>query len=663
MKLFSELNPRSLGEYFYKLAELSQDAFWIRYVNDVQLYISPAYEKIWGSSREKLYLDADSWFTAIHPDDREQLREAINQVKNDPRSGKSYLHEYRIIRPDQTMRWIQESGFPIFDTNDQLLGFAGVAKDITHERQRLAELEKATHFFRIFAEKIQQAVFWAWDPHCNKQIYVSPSYEKIWGRTRKSLYDDPMSWIQTLIPEDRDSHSVETRLRSLSEHGSDAKYVDRYRIFNAEGKVICIKDTSFPLYDEQGKFMGFAGIAEDVTKEAIQEQELREAKQRAEVANQAKSDFLAMVSHELRTPLNAILGMAQILYTKGLSVDLKEYVDIISNAGNNLLALVSDILDFVKLEAGKLTFVRQPFNLQELIMQVVHSMQYQAHDKSLELLVDYPADIASSVIGDQNRARQILVNLLSNAIKFTDKGYIHIQVKCKKKLKRKAVFEIVVIDTGIGIRKDKLGYIFEKFSQINSIYYRKHQGLGLGLTIAKELVEKMGGKIEVKSECGKGSQFSFTLPLHLWDLTQTKTLIKINDDKLKLTPHPYPLKILLVEDNIVNQKIAKVMLEDLGCCVEVIDNGHDVLKNLQALSRFDLIFMDVGLPDISGFDIVSRLRQETNLKHMPIVAMTAHVLDRDRQQAYEAGMDKIIAKPISYDEIGMVLQEYQHGRH
>lgn len=659
MKLFSDLNPRSLGEYFYKLAELSQDAFWIRYVDDVQLYVSPAYEKIWGCNRESLYQDADNWFSSVHPEDRERLQTVINQVKNDPRAGKSYLHAYRIIRSDQTIRWIQESGFPIFDVNNQLLGFAGVAKDITHEKERLSELEKATHFFRIFAEKIQTVVFWARDPGCKKQIYVSPSYEKIWGRSREGLYENPMSWIETLIQEDRESHSADNRLRSLSEQGTDTKYIDRYRIYNNEGKIIWIKDTSFPLYDEHGHFIGFAGIAEDVTKEAMQERELREAKQRAEVANQAKSDFLAMVSHELRTPLNAILGMAQILYAKGLPEDLKEYVDVISNAGNNLLALVSDILDFVKLEAGKLTFVRQPFNLQELILQVVHSMQYQAEDKSLKIFVDFPKEAPSSMIGDQNRVRQILVNLLSNAIKFTEKGSIHIKASCLKKFKRKAIFEVLVIDTGIGIRKDKLEYIFEKFSQINPIYYRKQQGLGLGLTIAKELVEKMGGKIEVKSDYGKGSQFRFTLPLHLWDLgRRSKTCIKINDEKLKSNPNQCQLKVLLVEDNIVNQKIAKVMLEDLGCSVDIVDNGLDVLKNLSHLTDYHLIFMDVGLPDMSGFDIVSRLRQEPALKKMPIVAMTAHVLDQDRKQAYEVGMDKIIAKPISYDELRMVLQAF-----
>jgi len=620
--------------------------------------VSPAYEKIWGSSREGLYNDVDSWFHAIHPEDRQKLQDAINLVKNEPQAGKSYIHEYRIIRPDQSIRWIQESGFPIFAANEQLLGFAGVAKDITHERQRLAELEKATHFFRIFAEKIQQAVFWARDPYCNKQIYVSPSYEKIWGKSCESLYENPMSWTEAVVVEDRALPKAEP-IQYSSDDGADVKYVDRYRINNSSGELIWIKDTSFPLFDEQGKFIGFAGIAEDVSKEAKQEQELREAKLRAEVANQAKSDFLAMISHELRTPLNAILGMAQILYTRELPNNLKDCVDIINNAGNNLLALVSDILDFVKLEAGKLSFIREQFNLGELITQVVHSMHFQAKEKNLEIRLDYPEDFTNTqVMGDPNRVRQILVNLLSNAIKFTEFGTIYMKVQCIKRLKRKAIFEVRVIDTGIGIPKEKLGFIFEKFSQINPIYYRKHQGLGLGLTIAKELVEKMGGSIEVCSEFGKGSEFRFRLPLHLWN-AQGNVLIDLHQEKTKLTTAAkYPLKVLLVEDNLVNQKIAKMMLEDLGCQVDILDNGYDVLKDAYALIDYDIIFMDVGLPDMSGFDIVSRLRQEIYLKRTPIIAMTAHVLDQDRKKAFEVGMDKILAKPISYSDLSTVLQAY-----
>lgn len=659
MKAASTLNNLNLDQFFYQLAERSQDVFWVRDAHyKKQLYINPAYEKLWGASCQSLYDDPESWLAPIHPEDKESVMKSFERLKKLPKTNRTFTHEYRIIRPDNGISWIEDSGFPLFDGNNQLLGYAGVAKDITYEKQRLAELEKAPNFFRIFAEKIQQVVFWARDPNCKKQIYISPSYEKIWGRSCESLYKDPSSWIETLVKEDQDLYSAEMRLQLLRDKGPEVKYEDRYRIFNSDNKIIWIKDTSFPIFDDQKNFIGFAGIAEDITKDVLHEQELREAKKRAEVANQAKSDFLAMISHELRTPLNAILGMAQILYSKGLPLNLKEYVDIIGNAGNNLLALVNDILDFVKLDAGKLSFMRQPFDLNDLMTQIVQSMQYQGKEKGLSLYLDYPVEVPHSVIGDQNRVRQILVNLLSNAIKFTEEGQINVVVRSIKKSKRKALFEISVADTGIGIRKDKLDYIFEKFSQINSIYYRKHQGLGLGLTITKELVEKMGGKIEVTSEYGKGSQFKFILPLHLWDITNDKLMDKINDNKLRLPKAKYGLYVLLVEDNLINQRIAKIMLEDFGCRVDIAANGEEVFEKFDRLSDYHLIFMDIGLPDISGFDVVTRLRQEPSLKKLPIVAMTAHVLERDRQQAYHSGMNKIVSKPISYDEIAAVLEEY-----
>ncbi|MBV9576099.1 MAG: response regulator, partial [Gammaproteobacteria bacterium] len=389
------------------------------------------------------------------------------------------------------------------------------------------------------------------------------------------------------------------------------------------------------------------------------EQELREAKQRAEIANQAKSDFLAMVSHELRTPLNAILGIAQILKTRGLSTEMEEYVNIINHAGNNLLSLVSDILDFARLEAGKLSFINEPYDLEMLFSQIIHSMQYQVKEKGLELSLEWCPAMPVDVIGDANRVRQVLVNLVGNAIKFTQRGQIKVIVNCLRQNKNKAVFEVKVIDTGIGIHADKLDFIFEKFSQVDSIYHRKHSGIGLGLAITKQLVEVMGGEITVNSEIGKGSEFVFTLSLKLQTISNKQD--EQDSQKTSLTSARYPLSILLVEDNLINQKIAKLMLEDLGCKVEVIDNGQTVLEKKSTLLQYDLILMDVGLPDMSGFDIVARLRLEPSLKNMPIVAITAHILEGDRQQAYAAGMNKVIAKPISYEELEMVLQEYAVG--
>jgi len=659
MKALTDSNVINLGRYFYKLAERSQDIFWIRDIDyQTQLYISPAYEEVWGLSCESLYEDGGSWLTIVHQQDREQVEQQLAQIRNSPIEGNSYSLEYRIIRTDNEIRRIHEINIPLFDTNDSLIGFAGIAKDVTQEKLRLAELEQASEFFRFFSEKVR-AVFWARDATCNRQLYLSPGYEKVWCRSRESLYANPDSWIATLHPDDREGHSRAARMETYEEMGQDAQYELRYRIFTPKGEMRWIKDTSFPIQNEKNQFIGFAGIAEDITKEVLHEQKLRDAMERAEVANQAKSDFLAMISHELRTPLNAILGMAQILKMKGLPAESEEYVDIISNAGNSLLSLVSDVLDFARLEAGKLSFSNDPFDLQRLIEQIVHSMQYQAREKNIDLILEYHPDLYNAVIGDANRVRQVLVNLISNAVKFTEKGCIRVVVNCVKQIATKGMFEIKVIDTGIGICPDKLDSIFEKFSQIDSIYHRKQRGIGLGLAITKQLIEAMSGEIYVESKYGKGSEFTFTLSLKLQQLQGNENpYSELINHKYLSCKSPYALKVLLVEDNVINQKIAKIMLEDLGCHVDIIDNGQEVMRKVSDLLNYDILFMDVGLPDISGFDIVSSLRKIPALKELPIVAMTAHILERDRQQAFAAGMNRIIAKPISYDEIAMVLDEY-----
>lgn len=527
---------------------------------------------------------------------------------------------------------------------------------IHQDSQHVAKLEEATRFFHFFAQRVE-TVFWVRDTRCNKQIYVSPAYEKIWGRSCESLYQNPDLWIDTLIPEDQDPHTADTRLLRLDEKGSDARYENRYRIMRSSGEIAWIKDTSFPIYDEQNTFIGFAGIAEDITTEVLHEQELQAAKERAELANQAKTDFLAMMSHELRTPLNAILGMAQILRIKGVPKELEECVSVISHAGNSLLSLVNDILDFAKLEVGKLSFSSEPMDLHMLISQVIYSLKHQAKEKNIELQFDYSDTAPALVVGDAKRIRQVILNLLGNALKFTDRGYVKICVAYEKKSKTQANFLITVIDTGIGISQDKLDFVFEKFSQVDSIYHRKHQGTGLGLTITKELVEKMGGNIRVVSELGKGSEFSVTLPLQLQTSVLEKPMTNMVG-RIENHDHPFDFHILLIEDNSINQKIAKIMLEEAGCTVDMCDHGQAALDQLAHVKDYDIIFMDIGLPDMSGFDVAALIRQQPEWRQVPIIAMTAHILERDRQQCYAVGMDGVIAKPISHDELVGVLSRY-----
>ena len=647
-----------LSTYFYKLAERSQDVFWIKSVDfKKQLYINQAYQTIWGCSCQSIYDDPSSWLNSIVEDDRQRVTEEFQKI---PLDAESHTITYRILRSDNDVRWINEVIFPIFDSNQNCIGYAGIAKDITGN---LARFDEASQFFRYFADKVQ-TVFWVRDMNCNKQLYVSPGYEKIWGRSVESLYENPDSWIDTLVPEDRiGPHAAETLVQDhLEKSLGEIQYEKRYRIRRTDGEVRWIKDISFPIYDNRDKFIGFAGIAEDITKYVLHDQELQDAKEHAEMANQAKANFLAMMSHELRTPLNAVLGMTQVLRMKGLPKELDECVSVITQAGNNLLSLVNDILDFAKLEVGKLSFSKEPLDLSLLVSQVICSMSYQAKEKGIELSVEYQDDAPHLVFGDAKRIRQILVNLLGNAIKFTEKGFVRAKVSSVIKGARDATFNISVTDTGIGVSQDKLEFIFEKFSQIDSSYHRRHKGTGLGLSITKELVEKMGGRIEVKSELGKGSEFSFTLTLPLQYSSLEKPISSqdfakwLGNQSAQTERQNFDLDILLVEDNSINQRIAKIMLEEVGCRVDIIDNGRDVLERLQDGCNYDLIFMDIGLPDISGFDVVALLRKQEWLCEVPIIAMTAHILERDKQQCFAVGMNGIIVKPISHDEIVGTLQ-------
>ncbi len=652
-----ELQAENFGKYFLNLAERSQDIFWIRSVDyQTQLYISPAYEHITGRSCRSLYEDPSSWIQHVSPEDKEFVEKEIDRFRNQPGLQDSYQLSYRIIRSDQEVRWLQEIGFPLFDHGLRCFGYAGIAKDVTQEKQRISELETASHFFQFFAEK-SQSVFWVRDPKCNKQLYVSPAYEKVWGRSCESLYTNPNAWVETLAQEDRQGEHVSSvRLQLLEELGPAINYDSRYQIVRPDGTRLWIKDTSFPIHDQEDHFLGFAGIAEDVTEEVLYEQELRDAKQRAELANRAKSEFLATMSHELRTPLNAILGMAQILRLKGIPPELEEYVDTIANAGNTLLSLVNDVLDFARLEAGKLSLTQEPFNLRVLVTQIMQSLSFQAKEKGVALETRVPKETPVQLVGDARRIRQVLLNLLSNAIKFTEQGSVKVKVACLKIMGEQALICITVKDTGMGISEDKLDFIFEKFSQIDSDYNRKNQGIGLGLAITKELVEKMGGLITVKSAVGKGSEFGFTLPLQLD--TEERVPRKKQDKMKKRKVKSINLKILVVEDNPINQKVAKILLEDQGCQVSLASNGAEALNYLYNDPSFALIFMDIGLPDCNGFDIVKTIREQESLKTIPIIAMTAHILERDKDRCLAVGMSDIIAKPILHEHLIEVLYRF-----
>ena len=419
-----------------------------------------------------------------------------------------------------------------------------------------------------------------------------------------------------------------------------------------DGHLVPVSLTVSPIRDSSGKIIGASKISRDISDRISSESALADASRK-------KDEFLTNMSHELRTPMNAVIGLSNILVSlPDMPPQALKYIRTLKASADNMMDLVNDLLDFAKIEAGSLEIEEIEFDLAEQVENAINVANVKATEKGIGVSVNFSTDLNRNYKGDPLRISQVLMNLLSNAVKFTSAGSVDIEVKGKVDTATDTtLITLKVSDTGLGIALDKQASIFEKFSQADSSITRQYGGSGLGLAITKGCVEKMGGTIKVSSEPGLGSTFTVTLPLkntetfsnvkHFATITQTA---KPQSDK----------KILLVEDYEPNILVAGTLLEQFGYSYDVARNGLEAIR-MFFKNDYKLILMDLQMADMDGFEATRKIRTveaERNMKHTPIVAMTAHVREQDQNQCFEAGMDDFIPKPFTMDSLSEKISKH-----
>lgn len=480
---------------------------------------------------------------------------------------------------------------------------------------------------------------------------ANPNFCKMTGYTKEQI----MGWPSADIFLTQESKKIIEEASNLRKHGISNAY--ELPVKGKDGKDIWMLVSGSPVYDSNNHLIGSIGIHLDITERKKHEAELKEAQLKAEQSAHSKEIFLANMSHEIRTPMNAIIGMAKLLEGANLNQKEKSFLDAIKKSSNNLLVIINDILDFSKIDQGKLQLDNVPFSFSEIINNLMLQFEFMASEKNIFLDEEIDPMIQDIFIGDPTRLSQILINLIGNSIKFTNEGSVSLHCELEEQDDKSQKIKFTIRDTGIGIDKEKIETIFDSFIQEDNSISRKYGGTGLGLSISKQLISLFGGNLDVTSEKGKGSTFSFTINLdkgNEQDFIDTHTQY-IDQNILK------GLKILLVEDNKMNQFLATTILEQYQIHVNVANNGEEAVNALLSSESFDLILMDIQMPVMDGIEATGIIRGKLKVK-APIIALTANAIKGDKEKYLKAGMNDYVSKPFNQDELLGKISKLMSGK-
>ncbi|MEA1676255.1 CHASE domain-containing protein [Nitrospirillum sp. BR 11163] len=634
---------------FKTLTELSTDWYWetdadgrFTAVSQGVSRIGQDHQSLIGKTRRELSADAQ--------DPR------LEQYEDFVRRGQPFRDlRYDLIGNDGALRHIVISGTPILDAAGACVGYRGSGRDVT-EQLRSEEALRATSSRLALATKASGIAIWEYDVATGHLDWDDQMFQ-LYGARRDG--EDCFSiWWTHCHPDD--TARVAAEFQRVLEGGADLD--TEFRVVRADGGARHVKGASITDRDADGRPIRIIGVNWDITEVRDREAALVAAQAAAEAASRAKTDFLANMSHEIRTPMNAVLGLTQLLAESRLSPQQRDFVTKISSAGRGLMALINDILDFSKVEAGQLDLEHAEFQLPDLVDGLVSLVSVNADEKKLALASTIAPHTPALVVGDRLRLQQILLNLLGNAIKFTQAGSVMLDVRVVAWPRPDRVaLRFSVTDSGIGIPAHAIPTLFSAFTQADSSTTRRYGGSGLGLAISKRLVTLMGGEIGVESQPGAGSTFWFIVPLDVASPSQAagqanRTVpppgAAASAPRSRRPKRLKGLRLLMVEDNSINQEVGRLILEREGANVTIAADGAQALARLRARpGSVDLVLMDMQMPVMDGYEATRLIRQEPGLGTLPVVALTAGVLDAERARAYAAGITDFMTKPFDLDQM------------
>ncbi len=602
------------------------------------------------------------WRERAHPDDRLRIEEQILAAS---RGGGEVSSEFRVNWPDGSERHLKIYAILERDAQGEPLRVAGVVYDITGHKLADSAVRDANSKAKTAYETLNAIILtisdWVWEVDGQGcYTYCSPQVEAVLGYTPEEIIGKtPFDFM----PPDE--------VKKVS-----AAFVDtcskRERIINLEnwnihknGTLVLLVTNGVPICDEQGNFNGYRGVDSNITHRKRIEAEREQAYLAAEAANIAKSRFLANMSHEIRTPLNAVIGYSSLMRSFTLTPTQLTYIERIHSSGELLLNTINDILDFSKIETGMLSFEEISFSSAIVLDNALGMVQQVAQRKGLQLLKSCSPSIAPFLVGDPYRLVQVLVNLLSNAVKFTLQGEIELTVTLLKEEYGRQQVLFSIRDTGIGISSEQFNRLFRPFTQADASTTRQYGGTGLGLSISKLLVEMMEGSIWCESIPGKGSNFCFTawFGIGQTDTVNARTIDGSRDTMDFLSSFNFSgNRLLLVEDNVINQELALELLKNTCAEVDVAVNGREAVQMVCASGiTYQLVLMDIQMPEMDGFEATRMIRSDGRFDELPIIAMTAHAMQDDHKRILQSGMDAHITKPIDFRMMLQVINSFLDG--